>query len=142
MSLQPETRLHIRRGEDCRCEELRKVFGDGAPKQCLRCDLREACIELTDEGYLVVPNEHRQKYIDCGVPTATTLDHRSWAASWAVMLVDHFVGTHDLQPLLCRCAVDPEFAEAIATILLQSDSDAATKAHAFAIEAGVALSKR
>jgi hypothetical protein len=115
-----ELRFQIRRAEDCRCDDLRDVFGAGAPLECGPCKLRRRYTDLLDAGFVMIPDVHRLRFEDCGVMTATTIDHKSWAPAWAVLLVDNLAGSLFLQPILCRAAVDPEFAEACATILMQS----------------------
>jgi hypothetical protein len=141
-SLQPR---HNRRKEDCRCEDLKQIFGSGAPGQCGPCVFREILIELHEKGFVEIRREHALKYADCGIEIRTTQDHRSWAPAWAVMLVDFFLEDPRhrewLPPLLCRAAVDVTFAEAVATILMTAGVEAVIRVRDFAIANGVVLAR-
>lgn len=138
----PPRVLRMRRPEDCRCEALRTVFGCGAPAECGPCALRRRYDELQTAGFIHIPEGQRLQFQDCGVPTATTIDHQSWAPAWAVQLVDMFYGSVDLQPILCRAAIDHAFAEAVLTIVIQAERDPAIKVRDFAIAQGVPLRHR
>lgn len=93
------------------------MFGAGAPASCQVCDLEQRMRELTAAGFVECHAGHRQAFVDCGVPVETVCGARSvWVPCWAEQVRELFFGTHDLGPIISRCAVDPEFTDALLTV--------------------------
>ena len=59
---------------------------------------------LEAAGYVMIPEQHRLPFDDCGVRIETTPNRKTWAPSWAVLIVDHLYGSTALPAVLCRAA--------------------------------------
>lgn len=84
---------------------------------CAACTVAARHRELWELGFVLSEKRFMQAFKDCGVAVETiAADHTVWVPCWAEQIRGYFIGTHDLAPLLGRCAVDAEFADAIIAV--------------------------
>lgn len=108
---------------DCRGAELRKVFGRlGAPRWCGPCHLAKRRVDLGADGFVCVPQGHRQGFQECGVLLEFNGDE-VWAPAWAEMLRRELEGSTACIPVLKRAVSDRLFRNGCETIARLTGED-------------------
>lgn len=107
--------------ELCRCAALRRAFGPEAAL-CGSCAWSARRERWLGDGFVSTVPGRMQAYRDVGVEVRTASAdgvHHVWVPAWAETIVQLLISplSKVLSPLLCRCAVDPDFREACISVL-------------------------